>query len=67
MEGDNNYLDSVGGHFRHFVNNMFYAAMREREYYHQETCTLEEYFTNNKYWLKEKFKETGGNMIDITN
>ena len=64
MEGDSFY-DSVGGQFRHFVNNMYYAAMREREYYNQETCTCAEYFKINKYWLKQRFQETGGNMLDI--
>ncbi len=64
MEGESFY-DSVGGHFRHFVNNMYYAAMKERDRYGQEECTLQEYWDTNKFWLKEKFKETGGNMIDI--
>jgi len=64
MEGDN-YLDSVGGHFRHFVNNMYYAAMKERDQWNQEICTREEYIAKNKNWLKERFKETGGNILDI--
>ena len=64
MEGDS-FFDSVGGQFRHFVRNMYYAAMKERELWNQDTCTIEEYFSINKYWLKEKFKETGGNMLDI--
>jgi hypothetical protein len=64
MVGDSFY-DAAGGAFRVFVNNMYYAAMKERNRYGQDECSLQEYFDGNKYWLKHRFKDTGGNMLDI--
>jgi hypothetical protein len=64
MVGDSFY-DAAGGAFRVFVNNMYYAAMKERNRYGQVECSLQEYFDANKYWLKHRFKDTGGNMLDI--
>jgi hypothetical protein len=45
------------GDFRLYVNNMYQSAMNERSHYKQETCTVQEYFDENKFWLKKMFKE----------
>lgn len=66
VKGDTFY-DVAGGAFRLFVNNMYYAAMKERHLYGQEECTQQEYWDTNKFWLKEKFRETSKNMLDIEN
>jgi hypothetical protein len=50
--------------FRLYVNNMYQAAMNERTDYNQETCTVQEYFDKNKFWLKEMYKENK-NVVDI--
>lgn len=50
--------------FRLFVNNMFHAAMKERNDYNQEPCTIQEYFDSNKFWLKSMYKKHG-NLLDI--
>jgi|11_taG_2_1085331.scaffolds.fasta_scaffold37981_2 hypothetical protein len=50
--------------FRLYVNNMFHAAMKERKNYNQETCTIQEYFDLNKFWLKSMYKKHG-NLLDI--
>jgi len=49
--------------FRLYVNNMYYAAMRERDRYGQQECELQEYWDQNKFWLKEKYK-ISGNVLD---
>ncbi len=36
---------------------MYQSAMNERSQYNQETCTVQEYFDENKFWLKKMFKE----------
>jgi hypothetical protein len=46
---------------------MYYAAMKERHLYGQEECTQQEYWDTNKFWLKEKFRETSKNILDIEN
>lgn len=50
--------------FRLYVNNMFHAAMKERDNYNQELCTIQEYFDLNKFWLKSMYKKHG-NLLDI--
>lgn len=64
VKGDSFY-DAAGGAFRLFVSNMYYAAMKERHRWGQEECTLQEYWDANKFWLKDKFRESGGNVLDI--
>ena len=50
--------------FRLYVNNMFHAAMKERNNYNQELCTIQEYFDLNKFWLKSMYKKHS-NLLDI--
>ena len=64
VKGDSFY-DAAGGAFRLFVSNMYYAAMKERHRWGQEECTLQEYWDTNKFWLKNKFRESDGNVLDI--
>ncbi len=51
--------------FRLFVNNMYQAAMNERACYKQSPCTVQEYFDQNKFWLKNQYKN-GVEVVDIT-
>lgn len=64
VKGDSFY-DAAGGPFRLFVSNMYYAAMKERDRWGEAECSMQEYWDNNKYWLKKKFQETSGNVLDI--
>lgn len=59
----NNYKD-LPSEFRLYVNNMYYAAMKERDRYGQTECSLQEYWSDNKFWLKENYKKFG-NKLDI--
>ena len=52
--------------FRLFVNNMYQAAMNERADWKSEPSTIQEYFDNNKFWLKSQF-QSGKEIIDIVN
>lgn len=56
-------IEDMSTGFRLYVNNMYYAAMHERNRYSQPECSLQEYWDQNKFWLKEKYK-TDGNVID---
>jgi len=43
--------------FRNFVSKLYYEAMKERFLWRQKECTVKEWFTASKWWLRQRYRE----------
>lgn len=52
---------STGSRFKMFVNEMYFKNLDERSNYGEEPQTFKTYVSNNKWFLKKRYKDQNGN------
>ena len=57
IKEDSNYFFKIAQNgFKHWCNEMYYKNTDERESFGLQTQSREEYFKNNKWFLKNTYK-----------